>query len=67
MGDVVFLSQIRRLQPRRGHGPATCELGTIALFTGVRIERWAESRPDLVDPAPECAPTTPRRRRRRRD
>jgi hypothetical protein len=67
MGDVVFLSQIRRLQPRRGHGPATGEFGTIALFTGVRIERWPEPRPALVEPAPESAPTTPRRRRRRRD
>lgn len=63
MGDVVLLSEARRPRRTRGRDGETSEPGSIALFTGVRIERWGEDEPD---PRPtETRPTTPRRRRRR--
>lgn len=63
MGDVVQLSQLRRSRLRRRSEFAGSEMGTIALFTGVRIERWVEP-----EPQPGEAPGTrpPRRRSRRR-
>lgn len=44
MGDVVVLTAVRRppsLRPRGGSD----RRGEIALFTGVRIERWGETPP----------------------
>ena len=64
MGDVVQISEARRR--RRRHRPETevSEGGTIALFTGVRIERWGDPETDPGDPPRHR--TTPSRRRRRR-
>lgn len=63
MGDVVQMTEVRRsyrlLRRDPTDGPAT-----VALFTGVRVERWGERDPDPTD-APRNRPTTPRRRRRR--
>ena len=64
MGDVVELAGARRSRPRRRSPAEASETGTIALFTGVRIERAgdAETRPEGE---PGNRPTSPRRRRRR--
>jgi hypothetical protein len=60
MGDVVVLTKVRRTPLRRRFARGEL-LGEIALFTGVRVERWAEEgRPD--DPPPRD-PRPPRRRR----
>lgn len=62
MGDVVFLTKVPRTPLRRRVDRGE-RLGEIALFTGVRIERWSEGgTPD--GPAPrDPRPRAPRRRR----
>ena len=64
MGDVVRLSEVRESRPRRRAETEVSAQGTIALFTGVRIERWSEGETGPGD-APQNRPTPPRRRRRR--
>ncbi len=64
MGDVVQISKVRRSRPRRRAESGETETGTIALFTGVRIERWSERETGSAD-APRSRPTPPSRRRRR--
>jgi hypothetical protein len=64
MGDVVQLSEARRSHRPLHRATEPAGPATIALFTGVRIERWCERDPEPVD-APRTRPTTPRRRRRR--
>ncbi len=44
MGDVVILTAVRR-PPSLRHRCEPGVRGEIALFTGVRIERWGESPP----------------------
>lgn len=61
MGDVVQLSEVRRSCRRARDTSEITEPATIVLFTGVRVEHWAEP---VADPD-ETAPRTPRRRRRR--
>ncbi|MDK9697805.1 MAG: hypothetical protein OEL76_15600 [Siculibacillus sp.] len=63
MGDVVQFSQLRRSHLRRRSQTGVSETGTIALFTGVRIERWSERDPEPGDAA-RTRPTRPRGRRR---
>lgn len=61
MGDVVHLV----VRPRRSSSlrvDATNRTGEIALFTGVRIERWSEDRP----PEPRDPKSRPPRGRRGR-
>lgn len=60
MGDVVHLVVRRRPPSRRVD--AVKRTGEIALFTGVRIERWSEERPP--EPRdPTCRPPRGRRGR----
>jgi hypothetical protein len=64
MGDVVRLSEVRASRPSRRAETEVSAEATIALFTGVRIERWSD---DETGPGetPRSRPTPPRRRRRR--
>jgi hypothetical protein len=64
MGDVVDLTEARRMRPHRRSEIEISEPGTIALFTGVRIEHWDERDPRSGG-SPHTRPTPPRRRRRR--
>lgn len=62
MGDVVVLTKDRRMPSRRRVDLGECR-GEIALFTGVRIERWPEAgAPEGPDPRGP-RPRPPRRRR----
>lgn len=63
MGDIVKLSELRRSRTSRRSEIAVSEPGTVALFTGVRIERWAERDPE-PSADPRTRPTRPRSRRR---
>lgn len=63
MGDVVVLTTDRR-PPRPRRSARRDEDATVALFTGVRIERWDDPPPRT--PAPGDEPTTPGGRRPRR-
>jgi len=65
MGDVVQLSDARRSRPRIRPATDASVRGAVALFTGVRIERWGDRQPDAGD-APKTRPTAPRGPRRRR-
>ena len=61
MGDLVVLTRVRRPPARRRIADDE-RRGEIALFTGVRVERWGESggeKPAPRDPRPRA----PRRRR----
>ena len=64
MGDVVQISEVRRARRRRRSETEVSEGGTVALFTGVRIERWGDPETDPGEPPRNR--TTPSRRRRRR-
>lgn len=46
MGDVVSLTEVRRRAPRRRAVDGD-RRGEVALFTGVRVERWNE--PSSID------------------
>lgn len=61
MGDVVNLATLRRRPTRRSPGRDGLG-GEIALFTGVRIERWVESRTERGGDDPGPRPLPPRRR-----
>lgn len=63
MGDVVQFSQLRRSNLRRRSPAEVSVTGTIALFTGVRVEHWGEHDPE-PDDAARTRPTRPRGRRR---
>ncbi len=66
MGDVVPLRP--RLGPprRRGGADAVPPGGEIALFTGVRVERWCERDPERPEGPSGSDPRPPGGRRRRR-
>ena len=64
MGDVVRLSEARASRPSRRAETVVAAEGTIALFTGVRIERWSDGETGPGE-TPQTRPTPPRRRRRR--
>jgi len=59
MGDVVELATVRRSPSLRRRG-ASDRCGEIALFTGVRVERWGETPPA----GPREPPRRPPRGRR---
>lgn len=61
MGDVVDLAPLRRriFRHRGDHGDRR---GEIALFTGVRIERWSEEpSTGRLGETPDPRPHSPRR------
>ncbi len=64
MGDVVRLSEVRASRPSRRVETEVPTEATIALFTGVRIERWSDGETGPGE-TPQNRPTPPRRRRRR--
>lgn len=61
MGDVVFLTKVRRRAPMRRAEDGD-RRGEIALFTGVRVERWNEPSPIECDAPRPSRPGRPRRR-----
>lgn len=65
MGDVVNLATVRR-RPSRRSGGFDGRRGEIALFTGVRIERWVEAQSVRGGDEPDPRPRSPRRRRESR-
>lgn len=66
MGDVVHITAARRSRRPERRADEAREPATVALFTGIRVERWGER--DLgsgPEEAPTNRPTSPKRRRRR--
>ena len=63
MGDVVSLAAIRRSRLRRRDAPVSVG-EKIALFTGIRIERWSAEAPERHDEPPKSGPGRTRRRRK---
>lgn len=61
MGDVVRMWEARVPRRRRETTADDGARGAILLFTGIRIEHWA----DAGDPGRARAPKKPPRRRRR--
>jgi hypothetical protein len=61
MGDILFLTTVRRRAPRRRTEDGE-RRGEIALFTGVRVERWSEPPPVDRDASRPPRPGRPRRR-----
>lgn len=64
MGEVVVLNAVRR-SPRPSPAARRDGDGEIALFTGVRIERWDMDRPVRPDEPTERGGKGRRSRRRR--
>ena len=64
MGDVVTFASLHRSRPPRLPGDLPATGGEVALFPGVRVERWAEMTPPRPDTPSE--PVPPRGGRRRR-
>ncbi len=63
MGDVISISAVKRIRRRP---PEPGHFGEIAFFTGVRVERWCELKPERPDPPADPAPRSPRGGRRRK-